>query len=133
MIVVDTNIITYLHLPTQYTEQAEQLLLKHPNWAAPYLWRSEFRNVLALYLRKHLISYEKAVQIQRAAENMMQAHEYTVPSNSILTLVNNSPCSAYDCEYIALAENLDTQFVTQDKKLLHTFPQRAYSLADMLK
>jgi len=56
MIVVDTNVIAYLYLPTDYTRLAEQLLAKEPDWAAPLLWRSELRNVLALYLRKNLLS-----------------------------------------------------------------------------
>ncbi len=50
MIVVDTNIITYLFLPTDYTEQAEQLFRQARMWTAPVLWRSEFRNVLAHYI-----------------------------------------------------------------------------------
>ena len=58
MIVVDTNIIAYLYLPTEYTEGAESLLIREPIWSAPSLWRSEFRNVLALYLRKDIISFE---------------------------------------------------------------------------
>ena len=35
MIVVDTNVIVYLYLPTEFTEQAEQLLEQEPVWAAP--------------------------------------------------------------------------------------------------
>ena len=59
MIVVDTNIIAYLYLPTDLTGQAERLLESDPEWAVPVLWRSEFRNVLALYLRKGLISLRR--------------------------------------------------------------------------
>ena len=49
MIVADTNVISYLLLPTGFSEQASQLYRIDPDWAAPELWRSEFRNVLALY------------------------------------------------------------------------------------
>ena len=38
MIVVDTSIITYLYLPTEYTEVAERLLEQDPDWVAPPLW-----------------------------------------------------------------------------------------------
>lgn len=55
MIVADTNLITYLLLPTPMTAAAETLYRDDPEWAAPLLWRSELRNVLALYLRKGLL------------------------------------------------------------------------------
>ena len=37
MIVVDTNIIAYLYLPTEYSTQAELLLSKEPDWVTPTL------------------------------------------------------------------------------------------------
>jgi hypothetical protein len=45
-------IIVYLYLKNPSSIHAEQVLLKDPLWAAPVLWRSEFRNLLALCLRK---------------------------------------------------------------------------------
>ena len=52
MIVVDTNIISYFYLNSEYSKIAEQTFKKDPVWSAPILWRSEFRNVLTFYLRK---------------------------------------------------------------------------------
>lgn len=40
MIVVDSNILAYLYLPGDFTEQAERLLGENPDWVAPSLWRS---------------------------------------------------------------------------------------------
>lgn len=54
MIVIDTNVIAYLFLPGNYTKNSEALLRADPLWAAPYLWRSEFRNILATYVRKKI-------------------------------------------------------------------------------
>jgi predicted nucleic acid-binding protein len=133
MIIVDTNIIAYLYLPTDYTPDVEKLLVKEPIWAAPYLWRSEFRNVLALYIRKELITFRQAVQIQSEAELLMAENEIKVSSIDILTLVNDSSCSAYDCEFIALAQNYQTTLVTTDKKILSEFPSTAKSLQLFLK
>ena len=59
MIVVDTNVIAYLFLPGEYTPLAERLLQKDPDWVAPVLWRSELRNVFALYVR--LVTQDKKV------------------------------------------------------------------------
>ncbi|MCB1631996.1 MAG: PIN domain-containing protein [Pseudomonadales bacterium] len=71
MIVVDSNIIAYLYLPSDLSAEAEQLLAKEPHWAAPALWRSELRNVLALYIRKELLSFEHAYSIQTEAETLL--------------------------------------------------------------
>jgi predicted nucleic acid-binding protein len=58
MIVVDTNTLAYLYLNSDESAQAEQLLTLEPEWIAPRLWKSEFRNILALYLRRAILSIE---------------------------------------------------------------------------
>ena len=67
MIVVDTNIIGYLFLSSEQSFLAERALQKDSEWAAPILWRSEFRNVLALYMRKNIIRLEQAQRIMSSA------------------------------------------------------------------
>jgi predicted nucleic acid-binding protein len=52
-----------------------------------------------------------------------------VDSEAVLQLVRDSDCSAYDCEFVALAVQLDTRLVTMDGKLLRAFPERVMSLA----
>ena len=130
MIVADTNIISYLLMQTPCTDYADKLYKADPIWAAPMLWKSEFRNVLALYLRKGIITFDKALQLQEMAESIMSAHEYDTASTQILSLVNESTCSSYDCEFVALANYLGVKLVTQDKKLLREFPLVAISLQD---
>ena len=132
MIVVDTNVIAYLYLPTEFTEQAEQLLEQEPVWTAPLLWRSEFLNVLALYLRRQLIGFEKALQLQMEAETLMSENEYEIDSFDVMKLVRESRCSAYDCEFVALATNLKTTLVTMDQSILREFPNTAVSLTSFL-
>ena len=132
MIVVDTNIIAYLYLPTDLTAKAESLLEREPEWAAPLLWRSEFRNVLALYLRKGLISLEDAIKIQLEAESLLRENEYVSSSLDVLRLVNNSTCSAYDCEFVALAQSQKTKLVTMDRKILSEFPEIAFDIVKFL-
>lgn len=133
MIVADTNIISYLFLPTVYSEQASRLYLQDAEWAAPSLWRSEFRNVLALYIRQQILSLPEALAIQEEAEALMAEREFTVTSVPVLTLAASSQCSAYDCEFVALAKQLSVKLVTQNKKILREFPEIAESLARFLK
>ena len=128
MIVVDTNILAYLYLPGEFTEQAEKLLSEHAEWAAPQLWRSEFRNILAGYMRRGAFDLQQAIAMQREAEALLASSEYVVDSEAVLELVKNSDCSAYDCEFVALAKMLGVKLFTMDAKLLRSFPEIAMSL-----
>lgn len=130
MIIADTNIIAYLLLPTSYSDSAEKLYRFDPHWVAPILWKSEFRNVLTLYLRKKLITPGTALKLQDTAESIMLHNEFDVASSQVFNLVERSACSAYDCEFVALAEYLNCPLVTQDKKVLGSFPSIAVSIED---
>ena len=129
MIVVDSNVLAYLYLPGEYTAAAEALLEQDSDWAAPILWRSEFRNILAGYLRRKAITFEQANSLQREAESLLEGAEFELEFLAVLELVRDSDCSAYDCEFIALAMKLDTKLITMDKKLLRAFPKRAIALS----
>lgn len=95
---------------------------------APPLWRSEFRNVLAFYLRQENLSLDDARAIMQEAELLLKGREYGVSSMRVLDVVAASRCSAYDCEFVVLAQDLDVLLVTADKKVLTAFPETAVSL-----
>jgi predicted nucleic acid-binding protein len=127
VIVVDSNVIGYLYLSVGRSEQAEQLLREDAQWAAPQLWRSEFRNVLALYVRKRILTLAAAQGIMEEALLLMAGRQYEVASSQVLRLAATSSCSAYDCEFVALAQDLGIPLVTVDKQVLDQFPQVAVS------
>jgi predicted nucleic acid-binding protein len=129
VIVVDSNVVAYLYLPGEHTAKAEALLSRDPDWAAPVLWRSEFRNILAGYLRRRTLTFDQACSLQREAEDLLAGAEFEVDSAAVLDLVRGSDCSAYDCEFIALANALQVALVTMDAKLLKAFPTRTLPLA----
>ena len=128
MIVVDTNIIAYLYISGEKSLQAEQLLTFDSLWNAPILWRSEFRSVLSQYLRKGILSLDDILIIIQQAEKLLDDNEYKISSAHIMQLINSSSCSAYDCEFVALAQYLDIPLITADKKILREFPKVAKSL-----
>ena len=132
MIVVDTNIIAYLWLPGEHTDLAEGVLRKNPLWAAPLLWRSEFRSVLAGYIRLKKIPLATAVHIMDEAETLLRGREYSIPSLKVLELIPESECSAYDLEFVALAKNLGIVLVTTDKQMIKAFPSIAVSAVKFL-
>ncbi|HMN76106.1 MAG TPA: type II toxin-antitoxin system VapC family toxin [Burkholderiaceae bacterium] len=129
MIVVDSNVVAYLYLPGEHTAKAEALLERDGDWAAPVLWRSELRNILAGYIRRKTLSFAQACGIQREAEDLLAGSEFEVDSTAVLELARDSDCSAYDCEFAALAMKLQVNLVTMDAKLLKAFPKHAVSLA----
>ncbi len=128
MIVVDTSVVAYLYLPGEHTADAEALLERDPEWVAPVLWRSEFRNILAGYMRRRAITFEQAHRLQREAESLLSGSEFEVDSLTVLELLRDSDCSAYDCEFVALAQKLDTKLITLDGKLLRAFPTHSNKL-----
>lgn len=130
MIVVDVNVIAYLLIPGEHTAASEALLEVDPEWAAPLLWRSEWRNVLAGYLRRGELDRTGALQRVELAEELLRGREYLVDDGRVLALVEASTCSAYDCEYAALAETLGATLVTNDRRLLREFPKWAVAPAE---
>ena len=128
MIVVDTNLIVYLFLESIGKEQAERVRAFDPEWVAPLLWRSEFRNVLVIYMRRAILLPGQALVIAKNSELMMQGKEYPVSSEHVLRLAAGSRCSSYDCEFVALAQELGVKLVTADKRVVSEFPETAIAL-----
>jgi predicted nucleic acid-binding protein len=129
VIVVDVNVLAYLLIPGKFTEAAEQLLTEDSAWVVPRLWRSELRNILATYLRLNQMDLADAALIFQRATELVGAEEYELETTDVLRLSKESNCSAYDCEYVALAEFLDVVLVTADGKLAKAFPIRTRLLS----
>jgi predicted nucleic acid-binding protein len=125
VIVTDTNLLVYLYVHGQHTDRAEAVLARDAVWAAPLLWRSEFRNVLSGLVRRRALAIEDAVRIAADAERWMTGREYAVVSHHVLHLAARSGCAAYDCEFVALAEDVGAPLVTTDREVLKAFPSVA--------
>jgi predicted nucleic acid-binding protein len=59
---------------------------------------------------------------------MMPSGRHRFCSQRVLDLVRDSACTAYDCEFVALAFQLGVNLLTMDKKLLREFPGCAVAL-----
>ena len=110
MIVVDTNVICYRWMSSPNSAAAETALAKDPHWIAPLLWRSEFRNIVALAIRKKAITIHAAEKIMRKAEASFER-----------------------CEFVALADGERVQLVTADRQILREFPEIAISLHEFVR
>jgi len=125
MIAVDTSVIASLWVPNDMEELAYKILRKDPDWVAPLLWRSELRNVLALYLRKNISELSTVLLSMQEAEQLMESNTYEVNSTQVLHLVHNSSSSSYDCEFVALADDLGIQLVSFDNQICREFSEIA--------
>ena len=127
MIVADTNVVSYLLINGIYSKEAGRIIEKDSDWVVPPLFFSEFRNVLSIYLRHRDMQLSESYAIMRQAELLMKGNIVEVQSVPILSLIAASNCSAYDCEFVALAHQLRVPLVTYDKKILREFPETAVS------
>lgn len=133
MIVVDTNVIAYCWTNGPLTAMAQALRVADPDWHAPLLWRSELRNVLVGLLRAGSLSAVDVRSIMAAAEQGMHAGEHYLASERVLAIAERSRLSAYDCEYVALADALGTVLVTADRAILRASPATACSMHEFLE
>lgn len=132
MIVADTNLIAYLLLEGPKVAEAEAVFRKDADWVAPALWRSEFRNVLAMLMRQQRLDLPGATACWQEAETLIATPEASSDSHEILRLAQTSGCTAYDCEFVALARQLGAPLVTADGQVLKAFPGIAVSLQAFL-
>jgi predicted nucleic acid-binding protein len=134
VIVTDANQLIYLYVRGgALTDRVDAVYRRDSDWAAPYLWRSEVRNALTRMVRDSKITRGEACAVLANAETLLKNQEYLVASPDVLALAIQSGCTAYDCEYVALAEALNVPLVTEDREVLRAFPTRAVSPEQFVK
>jgi predicted nucleic acid-binding protein len=133
VIVTDTNLIVHLTVRGEFSPLAEAVYAADAAWAAPLLWRSEYRNTLMKYVQYRGMTMASALLSLRSAQEIIGGNSYDVSSEKVLELALQSKCTAYDCEYVALAEELGVNLVTTDKQVLRAFPKIAVSLEKFVK
>ena len=132
MIVVDSNVIAYCWLRGARTEVAQRVRLCDAAWHVPILWRSELRSALAGYLWSKAIEPDRAAEIIAAAESALAGCEHLVSSRAVLELAARARVSAYDCEFVVLAQSLAVPLVTEDRAVLKAFPEVAVTMEGFL-
>jgi predicted nucleic acid-binding protein len=128
VIVVDSNIIAYCWINGPLTDAAQQVRLSDPEWHVPLLWRSEMRSILAGYLRDGTLDARQVAEVMASAEATFAGREHLVPSDCVFGVIKRTKLSAYDAEFVALAEALDVPLVTADKQVLKACPGHAQTM-----
>lgn len=128
MIVADTNLVSYLLIEGETTEQARSIWHRDPIWFLPTLWRSEFLNVLALSVRASVLSAEQARATWRYATSLLRSNEVEPEGSAVLDAAIRLGISAYDAHFVVVAEKLDVRLVTHDRGLLERCPDQTVSM-----
>ena len=130
MIVTDNDVISYFWLEAERTPAARSVREKDDDGRAPPLWQSEFRNVLYQHMAHRDLPLDDALQIADRVDADMRGATVSIRTVDVLRLVNASGHSAYDCEYVALAQRLSATLVTGDQRLPRLFPETAVLMKD---
>jgi predicted nucleic acid-binding protein len=133
VIVVDAMVMMDLLLSAPARGPAADVLEADPQWAVPLLWRSEVANVLATRIRHGERTLDFAQGCLSTALKVVEGREYPVSHDRVLVNCAASRCTAYDCEYVVLAQTLDVLLVTRDRQVLDAYPLTAITPEGFLR
>ena len=98
----------------------------------PELWRHEFLNVLASYLRFDKVPVAALLSAWERARDLFGNSTCEVNMPNALRVAGEQNISAYDAQYVVLARNLGVPLITEDRKLLRAAPKEARSIKQYL-
>ncbi len=127
------TLISYYTIEGEHTETAVEVRRKDPEWAAPLLWRSEFLNVLWLYVKDGQFGLDLAIEHIDLAEDLIADRSSQVAPTEVLRRAVESGCMAYDTHYAVLAQQLDVCLVTHDEEVRTGFPETAVHPSEFLQ
>lgn len=125
MLVVDTNVLIELFVPSPVSQVVLDCRDADSDWWLPSLWVPEFRHVLLKFLRLGRLDLFTARNHLAVAEQRFLPRTMTVASAEALQLAHSHGCSSYDAEFVVLAQQLQCPLLTFDRKLVQLFPEVA--------
>ena len=132
MIVVDTNVVAYAVLPGEQSAAALALAERDPDWVSPPLWRLELRNVLATLMRVRGLPLAGALAAFAAAEEQVGDASLGPSTEECLRIAARGRISAWDAEFVFVAEAMGVSLVSADRRLARAFPDRVVWLPSMM-
>ena len=131
--IVDASVILMAFFPDEAGQAPAQALIRaHAlgtiELRGPHLLGYEVTNAVLQAVRRERITLETAQEILTAFEDLMIPLEPVSPPQ-VLLMAQRFDRSAYDAAYLALAERLDTQFITGDRRMYQAVsPELAWVL-----
>lgn len=128
MIIADTNLVAYLLIEGERTEAARRVRARDSEWRLPPLWRSEFLNVLTTTVRADVLDEAAAHATWRAALALFGRCEEQPEGGEVLATACRARISAYDAQFVVLAQRHQVTLVTGDGALVKRCPEVAVSI-----
>ncbi len=130
MIVADTNLVSYLLIAGEHTNDARRVWQKDSDWVLPSLWRSEYLSVLATSVKAGVLTHEQALAAWHVGVRLFGRREREPDGTAILAAALTYGISAYDAHFLVVAEDLDVRLVTGDRSLRKACRARAVMISD---
>jgi len=125
--VVDASVVIKWFIPEIYAEAAGFLQNSVYRLHAPAFFVLEVGNTLCKKIRrKELIKEEGDAILEELAHLPVQKHSDQRLFKLAYTLARETQRSLYDCMYLALAETIDGQVVTADRKFYTAIAKGQY-------
>lgn len=132
MIVVDTNIIAYLLIQSEKTSLAQQVYARDREWIVPALWQHEFLNVLASFVRYGGGDRSMAIGLWQEAVQLLGARQWHVTLTDALLMAVEHEISAYDAQFVVLAQSASVPLISEDRRLQTRFSETVWSMQKFL-
>jgi predicted nucleic acid-binding protein len=132
MIVVDANVVAHFFIEGAKTAQARKVRERDSHWIVPEIWRHEFLNILVSSCLFAKLPRSTASRVWSDAEELLRGSIYEPGMKDVLSVAVERSTTAYDAEYVVLAQAKGVKCVTEDVPLLKAFPQTAVSMVAFL-
>ena len=132
MIVVDANVIAYLLIAGAKTADAQAAYERDSHWVVPDLWRDEFLNVLATYVRQGGATLPLAQATWQAAEALFAGNERRADPQTVLEVADRFRLSAYNAQYLAIALESGVGLLTEERALRQSAPQHTATIREFI-
>ena len=132
MLVIDTNIIAPLYVRSARSDAVIKLFAQDQVWRTEPLALIELSNVLVTYERARYITAATARDCLDCAAVFLLPNLFRVTHQAALETALRYGTTAYDARFLAMADQLGSRLVTEDKKLRAAAPNLTQSLTEAL-
>jgi len=127
MIIIDTNVLVYYLFDNYHEKLSVEVFKKVKEWYVPQLVITEFSSAITQHYRHGIITKKESYDLLLALNLIIRNRTLRCNRRKVLEVALESGLSIYDSEFIALAIQKNATLITNDKKIINTFPDIAKS------